>query len=459
MGFSRLDLWKNPYREGGLFLGREDWFGLSVGYQTERHAITIGGSRGGKGAAVIIPNLRRWTESAIVIDPKGENAAATAAYRQDKLGIPSYVLDPFKVANVRPDLRASLNVFDLIRTDHPRGYTDVRAVVDGLMMEMSKESFWEEGAKDFMAGGIVDTLTNPRALDKGKNLIGFRSRFRSPERFDQMIEAMLKNPAVSHQAQTAAAAAARMPPNMRGSFIGTLEVQLRWIDDMALTSTLARSSFQLDQLKRGRCTVYLVVPPDLLTIHGRFLRLFVQCALHVMAQQMPDGSDKGTRTLFLLDEFPALGYLDQIETAAGLMPGYGVFLWPFLQNLGQLDSVYGQSGATTFLGNADIHQFFAANDATTLGYISQRLGMEMSEGGREKPVLTLQETLKTIGKGKGDKVARNQLIFLPTGETLKCRLSPWFMPFQLPVLPRALVAAVFLLIILLGWIGTVVGKG
>ncbi len=31
--------------------------------------------------------------------------------------------------------------------------------------------------------------------------------------------------------------------------------------------------------------------------------------------------------LFVLDEFPALGHMQAIETAAGLMAGFGVKLW------------------------------------------------------------------------------------------------------------------------------------
>lgn len=446
MAFSRLDLWRNPYRPGGFFLGREDWFGLAVGYASERHALTVGGSRGGKGAAVIIPNLRRWPESAVVIDPKGENAEETAAYRQDKLGIPSYVLDPFGEARVRKDLRASFNVFDIIRPDTKRGFSDVRTLTDGMMMRHDdKAAFFDSGAEDIMTGAIVDTLTNPRGRDDMRNLVGLRSRFKTEERFKRLLAAMARNPAMGGMAQAAAANIARAPENTLGSFLTTLEDNTRWIDDVAVIGTLRRSTFQLSELKRKRCTVYLVVPSDLLDIHGRFLRLFVRAALHTMAQRV-NGSLKGTRTLFLLDEFTALGYLEQVETAAGLMPGYGVHLWPFVQNLGQLEAAYGASGASTFLANADVHQFFAANDPHTLGHIAARLGTDKDGQGREVPVASERELLAMIGKGKGDTVARNQIVFLPTGEALKLRLSPWFMPLELLVIPRALVAAVLLLI-------------
>lgn len=50
--------------------------------------------------------------------------------------------------------------------------------------------------------------------------------------------------------------------------------------------------------------------------------------------------------LFLLDEFAALGRLEPVERAMGLMAGYGVQLWPILQDLHQLRDTYGTRTGT-----------------------------------------------------------------------------------------------------------------
>ena len=68
--------------------------------KTDRHALTVAGSRSGKGAAVIIPNLKRWTDNALVVDPKGEAARETWKERL-AMGQAVHVLDPFGVADVR----------------------------------------------------------------------------------------------------------------------------------------------------------------------------------------------------------------------------------------------------------------------------------------------------------------------------------------------------------------------
>lgn len=87
------------------------------------------------------------------------------------------------------------------------------------------------------------------------------------------------------------------------------------------------------------------------------------------------GHGSGGRCLFLLDEFHSLGKVDLVAKASGLMRGYGVQLWPFLQDLGQLVDLYGKEGAETFFGNADAHIFFGNTDATTLNTVAAGLGV------------------------------------------------------------------------------------
>ena len=84
----------------------------------------------------------------------------------------------------------------------------------------------------------------------------------------------------------------------------------------------------------------------------------------------PSGS-----TLFLLDEFAALGLLEAVERAMGLMAGYGLQLWPILQDMSQLRDLYG-ARANTFIANAGVQQVFGVNDFETAKWLSQIMGQE-----------------------------------------------------------------------------------
>ena len=66
--------------------------------------------------------------------------------------------------------------------------------------------------------------------------------------------------------------------NERGSFFTTVTRNMKWLDSRAMAQILGQSDFDLADLKGGRMTVYVVLPPDMLEEHTRFLRLFVNLA-------------------------------------------------------------------------------------------------------------------------------------------------------------------------------------
>src|ERR1700728_3972960 len=85
----------------GISLGRhyDDATGRSsnerIVYQGERHLLLFGPNGTGKGTRFLIPNLLSIKDrSIVVIDPKGELAAVTAAYRH-RAGEDVKILDPF----------------------------------------------------------------------------------------------------------------------------------------------------------------------------------------------------------------------------------------------------------------------------------------------------------------------------------------------------------------------------
>ena len=77
--------------------------------------------------------------------------------------------------------------------------------------------------------------------------------------------------------------------------------------------------------------------------------------------------------LFVLDEFPVLGHMQPIETAAGLMAGYGVKLWTIVQNIGQLKQHYDKSWET-FFANAGVVTGFGVIDQESQRALSAKLG-------------------------------------------------------------------------------------
>lgn len=367
-------VFSDPYKDyvyapGKLYLGLSGK-NIELGIQTERHAITIAGAGSGKGAALMIPNLLRWPHNALVIDPKGEAAEHTAEARE-RMGQAVHVLDPFGIANVPPRFRARFNPLSSIDRASISAREDINVIADGLVMRHDpRAGHWDGGALSVIAGLIAYVCD--RAPPENRTLPEIRSILTAPgDMFGKVVSEMATNVTFGNLPATAATKLTKSGSEA-GHFISNADENTKWLDSQAISAVLSDSTFDLADLKTKPCTVYLVLPAHLLGEHGRFLRLFVRCALNAMAK---GGTKGGRRCLFMLDEFYSLGHIDEIAKASGLMRGYGVSLWPIMQSMGQLEELYGRQMASDFFANADAHIFFGNTDAPTLDYISQRIGV------------------------------------------------------------------------------------
>lgn len=113
--------------------------------------------------------------------------------------------------------------------------------------------------------------------------------------------------------------------------------------------------------------------------HGRWIRLLITRAMQDIER---DRTKPPAPVLFILDEFATIGDLPVIKTAVGLMAGFGLQIWAFLQNWGQLEELY-QRGAHTFAANAGVFQAFNVNDELTARYVSDLSG-DATVAGREE---------------------------------------------------------------------------
>lgn len=360
------------FSSGDLFLGR-DGKGQEIGVHTDRHALTIAGSGSGKGTSVIIPNLKRWPHNALVIDPKGENAEKTWQDRKAK-GQAVHVIDPFETDNVPAELRASFNPLEYIDKDSLTAGSDLLVVADGLIKRSNPQhAEWDETAMKILAGvmgyAIADAPPEHRTINAARNIL-----MQTPEALHDDALRMMEIDefdGLIRDAGNTILTGLENDRSLEAQAISQAKRQTQWVGMRPFRNVLESSSFKLSGLKTGKATVFLVLPSEYLDAHGAFLKLFVQTAISAM---MKGGANSSTRCLFILDEFFSLGRMDTIQKGFGLLRGYGVQLWPFLQDLGQLITIYGTEGTETFFGNSDVHQFFGTTDDLTLNHVAMRLG-------------------------------------------------------------------------------------
>jgi type IV secretion system protein VirD4 len=404
LGTAAWSFTTKPWREGYIWLGR-DHEGRAVGHDDDRHIVTVAGSRAGKGRSAIVPNLLRWPGSCVVNDPKGENATLSAAIRSQRPGHRVAVVDPCHAASVPDDLRVSFNPLDLIDGDADDAIDIASAIGDAMMVDSGdgKDVHWTESARQILEALILHVATSE--VGKGRSLVRVRQLLimgdpdyaemlntETPERsgehgrgfgpFDALWRSMASSIAANDAIRDVIAGAAHsiqdMGENERGSVLSTARRNSKFIDATWMRRCLeggGGATLDIDALKTapGGLSIYACLPARFLPSHARFLRLMLNLILFRMETLGLEKPACGSPVLFVLDEFAALGRVEVIEKAAGLMAGFGVKLWPILQDLGQIKRHYRESWET-FLGNAGILQFFANSDMTTLDWLSKRIG-------------------------------------------------------------------------------------
>ncbi len=122
--------------------------------------------------------------------------------------------------------------------------------------------------------------------------------------------------------------------------LSTAQEQTAPLDD--LVGIMDRSDFQLSDLSAGRTTIYLVLPGMRMGTRTGGCASIIQQAL-VAIEEAPGPAGEKLPVWFVLEEFSSLGHLRAIATAAGLMAGFGVKLWPVLQDLTQLKTNYARA--------------------------------------------------------------------------------------------------------------------
>ena len=395
------------YQTGeGLLIGRDGPTGKLLRYDGPAHLLTLAPTRAGKGVGTVIPNLLTVNRSVLVIDPKGENARIAGEARR-RFG-PVHVLDPFGVTGLPA---AAYNPLDRLSAQSPDLGEDAASLAEALVMDppgQVSEAHWNEEAKALLTGLIMFAVAHEEP-DR-KTLATVREYLTlPPDKVRALLTLMQDSAAAGGLIARAANRFIGKSDREAASVLSSAQRHTHFLDSPKIVASMAPSDVQFADLRHQVTSVFLVLPPNRLDAYSRWLRLLVAQALQDIARDaehhttprpdaghgsaalrgtqppiptgmVPTASQTGAQrltapALFLLDEFAALGRLQAVERAMGLMAGYGLQLWPILQDMSQLKDLYG-ARANTFVANAGVLQCFGVNDFETARWLSQMIGRE-----------------------------------------------------------------------------------
>ena len=233
------------------------------------HTLVCSPTGRGKGASFIIPWLMNADESAVVLDFKGENAAITARYREQKFHHRTVLLDPFHVVTTKPDC---LNPIEFIKQDSRDAMDDCRDLAEQLVVrtEEERDPHWNDGAEMFIGGTIVAVVKEADRDDRSLQTV--RNVLSNPDNIPKLMELLCQSEGLVSRL---GGQLAFFREKELSSVLTTANRHLRFLDTPAVAANTCASSFDPSELRHGKMTVYCILPPEHMRAQSSLIRMWI----------------------------------------------------------------------------------------------------------------------------------------------------------------------------------------
>jgi type IV secretion system protein VirD4 len=350
----------------GMLLGQDkNGYLISEGYQ---HALLFAPTGSGKGVGFVIPNLLYWEESVVVHDIKLENYELTSGWRA-KMGQQVFVWSP---ANPDGDTHC-YNPIDWVSKKPGQMVDDVQKIASLIMPE---KEFWNNEARSLFVGVVLYLIA-----DKNK-VKSFGEVVRTMRSDDVVYNLAVVLDTMGNEIHPVAymniAAFLQKADKERSGVISTMNSNLELWSNPLIDTATASSDFNVLEFKKKPTTTYVGLTPDNLKRLQPLMQVFYQQATEFLSRKLP-GDDEPYGVMFMMDEFPTLGKMEQFMTGIAYFRGYHVRLFLIIQDTQQLKGIYEEHGMNSFLSNSTYRITFAANNYETANLISQLCGNKTVE--------------------------------------------------------------------------------
>lgn len=382
------------------------------------HVLCYAPTRSGKGVSLVIPTLLSWTQSAVIIDLKGELWALSAGWRKMHANNQTLRFDPASPGN-----SARWNPLDEIHIGSGTEVADVQNLATLIVDPDGRglQSHWQKTAQTLLVGVILHVLYQSNRAGTPATLPSVDAALSDPDRdIRELWMEMAMQDFLDGQSHPVIAASARdmldRPEEEAGSVLSTAKSYLSLYRDPIVANNISGSDFCIQDLMHHRqpVSLYIVSHPNDKSRLRPLMRILINMIVRKLAGQMTfkDGQPVAHyrhKLLLMLDEFPSLGKLEIFQESLAFIAGYGIKAYLICQDLNQLKSRetgYGHDEAIT--SNCHIQNAFAPNRIETAEHLSKLTGQttvikeQITTSGRRIGVMhgnvtrTLQETQRAL---------------------------------------------------------------
>nr|WP_064591814.1 type IV secretory system conjugative DNA transfer family protein [Orientia tsutsugamushi] len=329
-----------------------------------QHALLFAPTGSGKGVGFVIPNLLFWEHSVIVHDIKLENYELTSGWRAQQ-GQNVYVWEP-----ANPDgITHCYNPIDWVSSKPGQMVDDVQKIANLIMPE---KDFWNNEARSLFLGVVLYLIAdNTKAKTFGEVVRTMRS---NDVVYNLAVVLDTMGAVIHPVAYMNIAAFLQKADKERSGVISTMNSGLELWANPLIDAATASSDFNILEIKRKKTTIYVGLTPDNINRLQKLMQVFYQQSTEFLSRKIPDVKEEPYGVMFLLDEFPTLGKMEQFKTGIAYFRGYRVRLFLIIQDTQQLKGTYEEAGMNSFLSNSTYRITFAANNYETANLISQLCG-------------------------------------------------------------------------------------
>ncbi|MCB2081803.1 MAG: type IV secretory system conjugative DNA transfer family protein, partial [Rickettsiales bacterium] len=381
---------------------------IAPGFQ---HALLFAPTGSGKGVGFVIPNLLFWEESCVVHDIKLENYELTSGYRQ-QMGQKVFLWNPASPEGISH----CYNPLDWVSPKMGQMVDDVQKIANLLLPE---QEFWQNEARSLFLGVALYLIAVPEKPTTFGEIV------RTLRSDDVVYNLAVVLDTIGKQIHPVAymniAAFLQKADKERSGVLSTLNSALELWANPLIDATTSKSDFDFNRFKKDKITVYVGLTPDNIERLKPLMQIFYQQATQLLCKHMPR-PDEPFGILFVMDEFPTLGDMEQFKNGIAYFRGYKVRLFLIIQDTEQLKDIYEEAGMNSFLANATYRITFAANNVETANLISQLVGNKtVKQISRNAPVfldLNPASRSKHVSEAQRALLLPQEVIGLPRDEQI-----------------------------------------
>jgi type IV secretion system protein VirD4 len=372
-----------PYGTG-IRLGFDKESGEVIRYTPrDGHGLIVAPTGSGKNRDFLTAALLEWQGSCIVIDPKGALCAITQRHRRSLNNGKGkvIVLNPFEndtdLFPMTLPTSSTYNPMALLNQDAPGFTIACERLASGIVGDDKTEgqenaAHFRDRARNLIAGIIMHVAAKRPKGDRNLAKVRDVITCSNGENLFVFAEEAIQPGATQYVQQKLARYAEDGAKDSKevADVLSTAERYTDFIGNETIDPYLRGDGFRFHDAKNVVTTIYVILPMEHMTTCGKWFRLIVASALHELWRK----GRGNVPVLMMLDEFAQFGSLSIVQAAMNTARNYGIQLLPVLQQLSDLEGLYGRQWGS-FVNGAAFKMFFASDDLTTRDYVEKLSGI------------------------------------------------------------------------------------